>query len=126
MNNKIEKIEDFEQLQERYSFISCSIDCMVGWLGILIDMCDKIEKDLSLYETEGFQIIQIKEKYGNLRVHCGCVHIMSRILEIVEQAEQKSKFVCERCGNEDGVRLIGKVWVTNLCSPCIEYVLELD
>jgi len=98
----------------------------VGWLGIVDQYFDVV--DHVVPENVGFKVVQIKEKFGGLRLYCQPVHpqiktrqtdddvIVShqpRKLELWEQelqmaktlAEQRSYFVCERCGQPGRLRV---------------------
>jgi hypothetical protein len=104
MRNKLSK------LRNKYpSFFPPNLtwECADGWYDILNNMCQKLN-NLNIRLT----FVQIKEKYGTLRVYYECQGKTTRnehetMNEIVGLAEAQSSHTCELCGN------IGKLIITN-------------
>ena len=68
-----------------------------------------------------FRFLQVKEKYGSLRIYCS--GHSNKNLESI--AESLSSYTCEYCGaeprDERGTRIIWRTtngWITNLCKKC--------
>ena len=68
-----------------------------------------------------FRFLQVKEKYGSLRIYCS--GYSNKNLESI--AESLSSYTCEYCGteprDEHGTRIIWRTtdgWITNLCKKC--------
>lgn len=77
----------------------------------LTPLIEKRNKD-SYFEC---RILQVKEKYGSLRVYMSLeTDEMSRL---IEEAEEKSATTCELCGNEGGLR-IRNGWYMTHCNEC--------
>ncbi len=72
-----------------------------GWEDIVIDLLDKIlEKNLEC------QILQIKEKFGQLRVYYASSHY-DEIKELVKNAELLCDSTCQISGDKGALRNIG-------------------
>jgi len=77
------------------------IECPPGWEDIVIDLLDKIlEKNLEC------QILQIKEKFGQLRVYYASSHY-DEIKELVKNAELLCDSTCQISGDKGALRNIG-------------------
>lgn len=89
----------------------------VGWNDLIIELIKAIEK---IYEKHNnldihdFCIDGTKEKYGGLRVDARSS--LMEVHELISEYENKSKEVCEECG-EVG-RLRDGNWVEILCDAC--------
>ena len=81
-----------------------------GWYNILEDLFLNIEK---LKLPEDFKIVQVKEKFGCLRVYFE-PHT-EEIDTLVAQAEGKSLLTCEECGETGRLRTQDRSWVKTLC-----------
>ena len=69
-----------------------------GWGGILLDLCEKIEKYCKETNINNFRFEQIKEKFGTLRVYtCGSDE---QIYNFIRDAEDESARTCEITGKE--------------------------
>ncbi len=98
----------------------------VGWIGLVDRYFDVVDRVVP--ESVGFKVVQIKEKFGGLRLYCQpvlpqmktkqtdddvIVSYQPRKLEPWELelqlakalAEQRSYFVCERCGQPGRLRV---------------------
>jgi hypothetical protein len=79
--------------------------CEQGWETIIRQMCSRITSELSPDELADFRFLDIKEKWGGLRVS----YIGSeKASAAVEEAEIASDHICEICGrpgeNKQGLR----------------------
>ena len=95
-----------ENLEERFKFIDCFIECGDGWFEILWDMCLELEKELHHFHATEFKLIQIKEKFRQLRVYSNIFSLRTEI--IVRNAEDSSKYICEKCGGSTKISKILK------------------
>lgn len=112
---------DYDALQERYADILKKltyIECDVGWF----DIIDKCLSDLLKisYETGlDIQVVQIKEKFGGLRVYYDLEDsennedIYKQINTAIDAAEDESYTVCEVCGEQGSLQRKG--WWKTLC-----------
>jgi hypothetical protein len=111
--------EDYEVLQERYQHILKKlpyIECDIGWFD-LIDEALKDILDIAYEEDEPIQVVQIKEKFGGLRIYYDAESEdedrLHRLEDIVYNAEKLSYKTCEVCGEEGKPRK--GVWIKTLC-----------
>jgi hypothetical protein len=78
--------------------------------------------DCKSYRPLTVQLLQVKEKFGLLRVYVSTAS--KELNEIISGIEQKSAYVCEFCGKEGSIRLKG--WRKVLCDSCEkEYYAEV-
>jgi len=115
---------------------SCHVP--TGWFVIVDKMFQDINAVLDEAEAAQFQIIQIKEKFGGLRV-CqdwefqgwgywrpledpplpGLHQGFERLFLIIEDAIRRAEQTCLRCGNPGSLRMI-KGWHAPLCAAHAE------
>lgn len=91
-----------------------------GWFELVKEMSSKIEliiSKLDLPEDELIYCVQLKQKYGGLRVYL--TNHTPEIDQIIKEAEQKAHQTCEYCG-EPGVPHNANGWITVLCKNCID------
>ena len=85
------------------------VECGPGW--------DKlIQPVLEACDAEGVQIMQIKEKYGTLRIYIGYSsdsYPSDKIYNLIGMAEKQSAVTCEACGAPGKLR--GKGWLYTSC-----------
>jgi hypothetical protein len=86
-------------------------ECDGGWYPLLTKLCDDLMK---LDLPEGFEVEQVKEKFGTLRFYVS--HYTDEISELITAAEEESSRTCERCGQPG--RLRGGAWLKTLCDYC--------
>lgn len=82
-----------------------------GWESI-------VEATLEDIENHGGYILQVKEKFGGLRIytHGGDYEY---IADIVRAAENRCDIICEDCGELGHLRN-NKGWYKTLCEKCME------
>lgn len=83
-------------------------DCGKGWQSLiepLVDLCE--ENDV--------YILQVKEKFGELRFYTGSAP--EYVLDEIDKACDKSREVCENCGKPGKIRSL-KGWLKCLCEIC--------
>lgn len=96
-----------------------------GWTGIVDTLFQRIDERLSREPAVRFEMIQVKEKFGRLRVSFeletsdpGGASSLTRLQEdldrYVEEARDRSRTTCERCGSA-GVTIRKKGTVATLC-----------
>ena len=123
MNKKVDR----RQLQGKYGFLkptnlqeglmAFGFECGEGWDLLLEDLFEKIDKIVKREKIENFRVVQVKEKYGSLRVYCD--YSNKEIEELIDKAEEESYKTCEMCGSKDGVTQ-SKGWISSLCKKCIK------
>ena len=85
--------------------------CNNGWRGIIENMLEDIDEHVRATGIEEFQITDVKEKWGSLRVSCWGED--DRISALVDVAEERSARTCEICGAPG--RIYGEGWVMARC-----------
>ena len=85
-----------------------------GWFDLIYDTCKKIAP---LDTEKKFHFLQVKEKFGGLRLYCAGGS--REIYDITSQAEDGSYKICEHCGSKEEVTSEGS-WITTLCKTCRE------
>lgn len=77
-----------------------------GWRAILEQLCADLENQVKADKIEEFSVVQIKEKFGGLRVYCSYEgKVNDRVRELVRNAEKMSDTTCEVCGKTGEIRL---------------------
>lgn len=97
-----------------YGAFGC--ECGDGWYELIKEMCAEIAAVYANLGVEiGFVPVQVKEKFGALRVYGASTPEMQDELEaILDKYEEKSKTVCELCG-ESGIWRRDLSWKRTLC-----------
>jgi hypothetical protein len=84
-----------------------------GWMSLVIELLDKIQHLVDNNpEYSGLQVIQVKEKFAQLRVYLN--YYYKEIEDIISEYEEKSCYICEECGEKGEIRNINN-WYTALC-----------
>ena len=95
--------------------------CGKGWFGLIYELSQQIEtiavdmKNRGCPEDELPIVVQVKEKFGGLRVYM--CNQNDDISLLIEQAEAKSHRVCERCG-QAGETYSDDGWYRTECESC--------
>ena len=84
-----------------------------GWLPMFTELCDLIA---TTQPPADFHFVQIKEKFGLLRVYTRNGNMA--IDTLIGYFEDKSGTVCEKCGSAENVETKGKGWIVTLCEKC--------
>ena len=103
-------------------------ECGDGWIPLIEEAKTIIakynqklkEEDL---DTEPLEFIQIKEKWGGLRIYLN--YYVPEIADQIHELESKSLNICEHCGTNKNVkRDWTHGWIMTLCGKCREEELE--
>lgn len=79
-----------------------------GWGGLINEVFD------TLATIKGtIKIIQVKEKWGGLRVYTDYVN--STLDPVIADVQKRSLSICEQCGAPG--KLYGGGWIRTLCAP---------
>ena len=105
------RYEGWNDLQQ--SLMGFGFEVGDGWYGILEDLITKIK---NMDADKAVKVIQIKEKFGSLRVYVEAG--WDELYGLIDAAEAKSYKTCEHCGSTDGVTQNKTGWVQTLCSKC--------
>jgi hypothetical protein len=93
------------------SLMAFGFECDDGWYAILDELFSKM-----IATGEPIEVVQVKEKYGTLRVYI--TGASEAIYDMIDVAEEESSKTCEACGGPG--KLCGKGWVQTLCVKCDE------
>lgn len=96
-------------------------ECDDGWFNLIYKLCEDI-RDLN--PPEGFEVIQVKEKFGGLRFYAD--NTTKEIYDRINEAEAKSEVTCESCGadNPDGIQSY-RGWYSSFCLTCAKpYIID--
>lgn len=85
-----------------------------GWKIIFLEMCEKIQEVLNRTDLN-FRIIDIKEKFGEMRVYC--VDSNNEIDGIIQDYSEMSRVICINCGAP--AKYLTSSWVRPYCANCI-------
>jgi hypothetical protein len=99
----------------RYTAMPRGFEHDDGWFDILWRLFEALEPLAAEIENKTgcpFEVLQVKEKFGGLRVHVN--HRTEGIHKLIEQAEEESLHTCEVCG-QLGKRREGD-WIKTLCA----------
>jgi len=114
-----------------------------GWTGVADRLFNDLDAMMSDDEAATFEIVQIKEKFGGLRVYWELdgqqtmvidaisahsvqhmensparpTALFGRVRERVRQAAQQAATTCQKCGSE-GATATRSGWVVTLCEAC--------
>jgi hypothetical protein len=104
-------------------------ECRGGWIPILNNLCDSLET-LARSDYPDLRIVQIKEKFGGLRVYTEGAPVIANLEAVRTKKEAPTptlvgKFIniatrlaektCEFCGEEGELRTEGMRWIRTLC-----------
>lgn len=79
-----------------------------GWHGLVDELFDFAEK-------ENFQVTQIKEKYGSLRIYAD--FLSEEQDKVLNELENRSFTMCEGCGVPAKAKTV-RGWISVLCDQC--------
>ncbi len=95
------------------------VECGKGWEKVLQPIFDYVEEYNKDKEDDGKLIpIQIKEKFGTLRVYMNFE--TDELSKLIEEAECNSYKTCEMCGSTEDVGMIVEGWLTTKCHKCVK------
>ena len=88
-----------------------------GWYWLINNLCSCIQDYIDANKKEQVEVVQIKEKFGQLRFYTnGSDHLVNGMIWL---AEHCSWNICEKCGTTDNITHT-KGWVKTLCKECAE------
>jgi hypothetical protein len=134
MNKELENkiFNDFPELFKhrddmKASLLCFGFECDDGWYDLIYNLC----KDIRNYYIRNyknvpdyFYVMQIKEKFGSLRFYI--TSAPERIHDMISITENKSYYICEKCGKEGKYFYRDKLpWIQTLCDSCLDkYIFE--
>jgi hypothetical protein len=85
-----------------------------GWLPLLDDLFANIKGYLLTHPNKKFRIVQVKEKFGELRVYTR--HATEPIFQLIDAAEEIASKTCETCSGTG--KMTNHGWMRILCKSC--------
>lgn len=114
--NNIEMENKYFLISKKYeNILNCAIECNFGWLDIIEQACYNINDHVTRTQFENFKIVQIKEKFGQLRIYTSFTD--TYIDGVIDMACSMSNCTCEVCGNKGRI-CSEKPWIRTLCDEC--------
>jgi len=101
------------------NLMAFGFECDKGWHPMIIELLDKIQDMVNNNPEEylDLRIMQIKEKFGGLRVY---TNFYDEDIELLlSEYEEKSNTICEICGRPGELRE-NHFWLKTLCDKCNE------
>jgi ribosomal protein L37AE/L43A len=92
-----------------------------AWLPILEKGFREMAKIVKRDEFTDFKVIQVKEKFGGLRVYTN--YYTDEIDKIIDRMEEQCAHTCEQCGSSEG-KLRQDGWWQTLCDDCYNKKFE--
>ena len=93
-------------------------ECDFGWYPLIKELFEKIQLLVDANpDYKDFEVLQVKEKLGELRVYCSCYP--EDIDKLIDEYVDKSCITCEICGGNGKIREKAKGhWLKTLCDIC--------
>lgn len=118
-----------KMLMDKYSFIKIK-DSEYSWIDDLEpgwkkafgeDLCKELNKAIKEEGCEDtFEFLQIKEKYGSLRLYASGFKRDGEVDKVLCKYEELSRYICGHCGKF--ATRITAGWIYPLCDDCIKKV----
>lgn len=108
-----------DQVSDKYDYSYTELDNMpAGWrIAFGEQMCFEIQQELEKFNcVDKFRILDIKEKFGELRFYYGGAPDESNIEYIISKYEKLSRTTCINCGRPANVITMG--WISPFCYQC--------
>jgi len=106
MQFQVLKQKDFSYALSKDLFL----DTGAGWYQLIYDLFYDIDQHLRTKDKHGFSVIQVKEKFGELRVYS--TGYDDKILNLITEACDKSSQICDICGEKGQIQVISHVMQT--------------
>ena len=105
-------------------FQTCKLDTVPvcsGWSQLLDDVFEQVDQIIFHYPTASFQFLQIKEKFGGLRIYWQRDGLprnaADQIAQIISNADTLSFKTCEICGSFAALGSNGQTYMVR-CISC--------
>jgi len=104
------------------SLMKLGFECHDGWFKIIWELFERLEPLVAESAADGpFEVLQVKQKMGGLRVHLSRSN--TAIKDAIQVAQERSVITCELCG-EAGFLDWENDWYQTLCTACRERILN--
>jgi hypothetical protein len=108
-DEKLSKTPGFVNIHGGYDLEQALASVGPGW-------AELVRAFFQACEDAGVEIVQVKEKFGGLRMYTG--NTPEHIWDLIADIERKSYKTCEDCGKRGKLRAGG--WVRTLCDEHAE------
>ena len=108
-------MEENNELKE--SFELFGVECDKGWYDIIKPLFDYIEEYNKENPDNEIKVLQVKEKFGELRFYVS--HGDETLYKMIDKAENESLKTCEHCGSKDNVIHTDR-WIWTVCKNCLQ------
>lgn len=88
-----------------------------GWYWLIDNLCGCIQSYINANEKPQLEIVQLKEKFGELRIYTNGSNEL--IQGMIWLAENMSYNICENCGSTTNITHT-KGYIQTLCKKCYE------
>lgn len=109
-----------DTVDEDYDYSYTELDDMPdGWRKAFSEMMMEELREALVEENflDGFRILEIKEKWGELRFYTNCYN--DKIERIIQKYTTLSRNICIHCGKPD-TYMTGSGWYSPVCEECHE------
>lgn len=109
-------MEGDKEIREPYQLFG--IECGDGWGCLyepIIDYINNYNEDKE--DEDKICVLQIKEKFGQLRIYVS--HMTDELSKMIDDAEEKSAYICEECGSDKNVGMVIGSWYYTVCFGCL-------
>lgn len=117
--------QDFPELLRGHLGYAINFECLDGWYDLLYKLFQDIMRvskqekyRIGFSEKKddpGMTIVQVKEKYGTLRIYTNFSY--EEIDKLIDRAEHASETICEVCGKEGKLKCENR-WYLVRCKDC--------
>ena len=98
------------------NLMAFGFSCGEGWYPLIIELLDQLQEISDREEEFDVEVLQVKEKFGELRVYVN--YETDEITELIDKYAQRSRITCEVCG-ETGSMLNYHGWLYVGCEKHI-------
>lgn len=101
------------------------VECGKGWYGLLQPIIDYITEYNENIEKEDDKLVplQIKEKFGGLRVYMN--YCTEELKKLINKAEEESYHVCEICGSKKHIGYTMR-YIQTICFECVKELAKSE
>jgi len=86
-----------------------------GWLQVFKKYLPELSKEILDNELKDFKIVQVKEKFGSIRIYTQ--YTTEGVETIINKIEAECETTCEECGSPEG-KFRQDGWLRVLCDKC--------
>ncbi|MFL9906762.1 hypothetical protein [Paraburkholderia sp. RL17-337-BIB-A] len=95
-------------------------ECGDGWYNLIAQLSSRLEGEARRSGNADLVVVQVKEKFGALRVYCRG-SVTANVPDGVADAERQSVRTCELCGSLGTLREgAGSQYLRTLCASCAQ------